>query len=149
MHAKRSSNHRCQARGDREPEVTECVAVVATHRLEDHLADAVRRNMATVGPDGNQEGTSGPTTDPPRRCAGSVDSRAKSDVIALRETSNGWRLGAIASHEPSKRPSLSHRIVSTAMQQATFAAYMVSLLYSWWILAQPSQLSINTRSKSC
>ena len=68
LHAKRSGNHGCQARGGREPEVTECVAVVATHLLEDHLVEAVAATwqlLAQMMSNGNQERTSESTTDPP------------------------------------------------------------------------------------
>ena len=53
--------------------------------------------------------------------AGNVDSRAISDEIALRETSSGWRLGPIASREPSKRPiTVSTNRQHSNMQQAIF-----------------------------
>ena len=50
--------------------------------------------------------------------AGNVDSRAISDKIALREMSSGWRLGSIASREPSERPIT----VSTNRQHSNAAS---------------------------
>ena len=60
--------------GGGEPESTECVAALTTHRRDDGLVEAVRRNtamlerlLAQMTSSGNQEGASGPTTNPPRR----------------------------------------------------------------------------------
>ena len=60
--------------GGGETELTERVAAVTTHRRDDGLVEAVRRNtellerlLAQMTSSGNQEGASEPTANPPRR----------------------------------------------------------------------------------